>query len=130
MPRRSIRTKLTVGALIPFAVAMVICSLTGFYLIDTRVAHQAQEKVRTDINSAREAYQSELAHLDDILRTIAETQVAVNAVARGDRQMIEGLLLPLQKRFHRKRSPKRYPQGRKLRKERFNPLQQDRRGNV
>lgn len=98
MPHRSIRAKLTIGALIPFALAMLICSLTGFYLIDNRITHQAQEKVRTDINSAREAYQGELTHMDDILRTVAESPVVADAVARGDRAMIESLLQPLRKR--------------------------------
>ncbi len=55
-PRRSIRAKLTIGAMIPFFVALVICSLTGLYLIDSRIAHQAQDKVMTDLNSAHEAY--------------------------------------------------------------------------
>jgi two-component system NtrC family sensor kinase len=98
MPRRSIRAKLTIGALIPFAVAMLVCSLTGFYLIDSRIAHQAREKVRTDINSARAAYQAELAHLDDILRTTADSSVAADAVASGERARIGTLLHPLEQR--------------------------------
>jgi len=95
MARRSIRTKLTIGALIPFFVAMIICSLTGIYLIDSRITHQAREKVRTDINSAREAYQGELTHLNDILQATAGTTFAASAVARGDLAMIESLLLAL-----------------------------------
>ena len=55
MPRRfPIRAKLTFGALTPLFVAFIVCSLAGLYIINAKIASQAQEKVRTDLNSARE----------------------------------------------------------------------------
>lgn len=98
MPRRSIRTKLTIGALTPFFVALVVCSLTGLYIIDSRIAHQAQEKVRTDLNSAREAYQNELSRIDELVQVTVGTPYSAPAVASGDRKAIQALLMPLQKR--------------------------------
>ncbi len=96
MPRRSIRAKLTIGALTPFVVALVVCSLTGLYIIDSRIAHQAQEKVRTDLNSAREAYQNELSRIDELVQFTATIPYSAPAVASGDRKAIEALLVPLQ----------------------------------
>jgi signal transduction histidine kinase len=98
MRRRSIRAKLTIGALTPFFVALVICSCTGLYIIDSRVAHQAQEKVRTDINSAREAYQNELAHIDELIQFTATIPLYAETVATGDRKGIAALLTPLRQR--------------------------------
>lgn len=98
MPRRSIRTKLTIGALTPFVVALVVCSLTGLYIIDSRIAHQAQEKVRIDLNSAREAYQNELSRIDELVQFTAAIPYSAPAVASGDQKAIEALLVPLQKR--------------------------------
>ncbi|MBT0665118.1 cache domain-containing protein [Geobacter pelophilus] len=98
MRRYSIRTKLTVGALTPFFVALIVCSLTGLYIIDSRIAHQAQEKVRTDLNSAREAYQNELARIDELVQLTGSLPYSAAAVASGDPKAIQTLLLPLQKR--------------------------------
>lgn len=98
MRRHSIRTKLTIGALTPFLVALVVCSLTGLYIIDSRIANQAQEKVRTDLNSAREAYQNELSRIDELVQFTVSTPHSAAAVSSGDRKAIKALLVPLQKR--------------------------------
>jgi signal transduction histidine kinase/sensor domain CHASE-containing protein len=98
MRRYSIRTKLTIGALTPFFVALIVCSLTGLYIIDSRIAHQAQEKVRTDLNSAREAYQNELSRIDELVQFTVSTPYSAAAVASGDLKAIQALLVPLQKR--------------------------------
>ncbi len=45
MPRRfPIRATLTVGALLPLCVAIAISSLAGLYIINAKIATQAQER--------------------------------------------------------------------------------------
>lgn len=100
MPRRriTIRTKLTFGALAPLFIAILICSMTGLTIINTRIARQAQEKVRTDLNSAREVYQNELAHLSELVEFTANSPFTATALAAADRKTIAALLAPLRER--------------------------------
>lgn len=101
MPRRfPIRTKLTVGALTPLFVAVFICSLAGLYIIDAKIASQAQEKVRTDLNSAREAYHGELRHIGELLELTAGNPFAAISIRSGDRRAISSLLTPLLHKKH------------------------------
>jgi two-component system, NtrC family, sensor kinase len=101
MPRRfPIRAQLTFGALAPLLVAFFLCSLTGLYLIDEKIAKQAQEKVRTDLNSAREVYLNELGRIDELVDLTATSPFAVSAFKIGDRQVIAQMLTSLQQKKH------------------------------
>jgi two-component system, NtrC family, sensor kinase len=101
MPRRfRIRAKLTIGALTPLFVAFFLCSLTGLYLIDEKIAHLAQDKVRTDLNSAREVYLNELGRISELVDLTATSPFAVSAFKTGDRQVIAQLLTSLQQKKH------------------------------
>jgi two-component system, NtrC family, sensor kinase len=101
MPRRfPIRAQLTFGALAPLLVAFFLCSLTGLYLIDEKIAKQAQEKVRTDLNSAREVYLNELGRIGELVDLTATSPFAVSAFKTGDRQVIAQLLTSLQQKKH------------------------------
>ncbi|MCM2359147.1 MAG: cache domain-containing protein [Geobacteraceae bacterium] len=95
-PKRfSIRAKLTIGALLPLVVAILVCSLIGIYIINSSIIRQAQEKVRIDLNSAREVYSNELVHIRDVVRFTANTPLAAQAVSSGDRRVIKPILSAL-----------------------------------
>jgi len=97
MPRRfPIRAKLTFGALAPLLVAFLLCSATGLYLINEKIANQAQEKVRTDLNSAREVYRNELDRIGERIELTAASPFAAAAFGAGDRPVIARLLSSLQ----------------------------------
>ncbi|GFO61549.1 two-component sensor histidine kinase [Geomonas silvestris] len=99
LPRRfPIRAKLTIGALAPLFLACFLCSLTGLYLIKAKIANQAQEKVRTDLNSAREVYQNELDRIAELVDLTSGSPFAATAFATGDRRVIAQLLTPLQQK--------------------------------
>ena len=101
MPRRfPIRTKLTFGALAPLFVAFFLCSLAGLYIINAKIANQAQEKVRTDLNSAREVYRNELDRIGELVDLTAGNPFAVSAIGTGNRPVIAALLSSLQKKKH------------------------------
>ncbi len=93
MPAISIRLRLTLGALLPLFVAILFCSLIGVYIINSQIAAQAQDKVRTDLNSAREVYLNEIAHIRDVVRLSANSLNAAKAMDNGDRAALAPLLL-------------------------------------
>ncbi|MFZ4858959.1 MAG: sensor histidine kinase [Desulfuromonadaceae bacterium] len=91
-PRSSIRLKLTVGALLPLVVAILFCSLTGIYIINTRINVLAQEKVRTDLNTAREVYSNEIVHIRDVIRFSSGMQRTAKELTADNRKEISRLL--------------------------------------
>ena len=101
MPRRfPIRAKLTFGALAPLLIAFCLCSLTGLYIINSKIESQAQEKVRTDLNSAREVYRNELERIAELVDLTAASPFAVSAFSTGNRPVIAQLLSSLQRKKH------------------------------
>ncbi len=95
--RISIRTKLTIGALLPLSIAILVSSLTGAYLINANIARQAQDKVRVDLNSAREAYLTETRQIRDLVRFRAGSPFVAAAVSSGDRRAMAPLLSAFRK---------------------------------
>ena len=95
--RYSIRLKLTIGSLLPLFVAILFCSLTGIYIITTRINVLAQEKVRTDLNSAREVYSNEIGHIRDVIRFSASMPFASQAVFANDLKTIATFLSALRR---------------------------------
>lgn len=96
MPFRfPIRLKLTVGSLLPLFVAILFCSLAGISIINSRINVMAQEKVRTDLNSAREVYANEIGQIRDVVRFSARIPLAAAALSSRDRTMLATLLRPL-----------------------------------
>jgi two-component system NtrC family sensor kinase len=91
-PRPSIRLKLTIGSLLPLFVAIMFCSLAGIYIINTRINVLAQEKVRTDLNAAREVYSNEISHIRDVIRFSASMPHASETVTANHREVIAPLL--------------------------------------
>ena len=100
MPKRfPIKAKLTFGALAPLFVAFFICSLAGLYIINEKIASQAQEKVRTDLNSAREVYRNELDRIREFIDLTATNPYNSSSIVAGDHE-IRALL---RQRLYKKR---------------------------
>lgn len=96
MPQRRfpIRLKLTFATLTPLFAATVLCGVIGISIINSRVVTQAQEKVRTDLNSARAVYQSEIDHIRDVVKLTATNPFTSMIISRGDRTTLNNLLSP------------------------------------
>ncbi len=92
--RFSIKRKLSIAILIPIAVAILICWLAGVFILNTRTVRQAQEKVRNDLNAAREVYLHEVGHIRDVVRFTASAPYTA-AVLHGNREVLAGILAPL-----------------------------------
>jgi len=69
----SIRRRLLLTTLLPLVAALLVCWLAGNYLINARVAGQAQEEARSDLGTARELYQGELNRLAEGTQLISRS---------------------------------------------------------
>ncbi|MDI6733400.1 MAG: cache domain-containing protein, partial [Planctomycetota bacterium] len=69
---KSLRTKLIINFIIVVVLTGTIATVVGVHLISEGIIKQAQEKVRTDLNSAREIYQHEVQHIETVVRLTAE----------------------------------------------------------
>jgi len=98
--RFPIKTKLTIATLIPLGVAILICWMAGVFILSAKVATQAQEKVRYDLNVAREAYQNELTRLYDVVKFTAAFGKTGETVVSGDREAVSEILAPVRSNEH------------------------------
>ncbi len=79
-----ITVKLTASFLIVIVASNIIFTIAGIRLIGNRFEIEAQEKVRTDLNAAREIYLGELRHVEDVTRLTAERFFLRNAMQSGN----------------------------------------------
>lgn len=100
LPRISIRLKLAIGSLVPIVVVIVFCAMLGVYLIKSHIAAQAQEKVRIDLNTAREVYQTEVGHVRDVVRFTADHPLAAAALAGSGPARFAPVFAGLKQREH------------------------------
>jgi two-component system NtrC family sensor kinase len=70
--RIPIATKLILSFLLIIILTSIIFITVGIQLINNRVESEAQEKVRNDLNAAREIYLSKLSHINDVVRFTAD----------------------------------------------------------
>jgi two-component system NtrC family sensor kinase len=87
-----IATKLMLSFLLIILLTSVTFSIVGVQVIGGRVVAEAQAKVQTDLNAAREIYLNKLAHVNDVVRFAADRYLLMNALLSGDtKQAIEAL---------------------------------------
>ena len=82
--RMPIATKLIASFVFIILTSNLIFLVMGIRLIIDRIVTEAQERVRTDLNSAREIYNSELGNIYDVIRLTANRPVVQNAILSGD----------------------------------------------
>ena len=83
--RKPIATNLVLSFLLVIVLTTVIFSAVGLWIIGDRFVAQAQEKVRTDLNSAREIYSNQLTRIADELRFISDRTFVRSPLAGRDR---------------------------------------------
>lgn len=79
-----IATKLVLSFLFIVAFISTIYMLVGIRLISVRIVSEAQEKVRHDLNAARELYLGNLAHINDIVRVTSDRFFLREAILSGN----------------------------------------------
>ncbi|MBU1181530.1 MAG: cache domain-containing protein [Proteobacteria bacterium] len=78
-----IATKLMLGFLLIVVITSAVFSVVGVQLIGDRIVSEAQDRVRTDLNSAREIYLSQLNHVNDVVRFTADRFFLKDALLSG-----------------------------------------------
>lgn len=96
-PRFSIALKIAFSSLLPLFVGILFCSLVGVSLVNSRIAVQAQEKVRTDLNTAREVYHTEAEHIRNVVRFAATFPVLSEDIALNNSKRVVSFISTLRK---------------------------------
>jgi len=82
--KASLKTRLVTSFLAVILICGLVATLVGMRLIGTGIIRQAQEKVRNDLNSAKEIYQQESEALKDIIRLTALRFFIKDALLNND----------------------------------------------
>ncbi|MGB7116856.1 MAG: cache domain-containing protein [Anaerolineales bacterium] len=82
--RVPIATKLILSFLLIIVIISVVFIVVGVQLISNRIVSEAQEKVRHDLNAAREIYLSKLFHINDVVRLTANRFFLEEAILSGN----------------------------------------------
>ena len=83
--RLRIGAKLELSFLLIIILISMILSLVGTWVIGDRFVEQAQEKVRTDLNSAREIYSNNLVRIADAVRFVSDRDFVRSPATAGGR---------------------------------------------
>ena len=94
----SLKTKLIIGFLSVIVLLGLVTTLISVRLISTGIISQVQDKVRTDLNSARHIYQDEIKKVEGTLRLTAQRFFIKKALAENDTETLIGELQQIRKR--------------------------------
>ncbi len=82
--RFPIATKLVLSFLVVIVIMSIVFMVVGVQLIGNRIIEEAQEKVRNDLNTAREIYLSNLNHVNDVVNYTANRFFLRDALITGN----------------------------------------------
>jgi len=96
--RIPIATKLILSFLLIIALISSVFIVVGIRLIGDRIVAEAQEKVRYDLNAAREIYLNELGHVNDVVRFSVDRFFLINALISGNIELVTDELVKVKQR--------------------------------
>ena len=82
--RISIATKMILGFLIIIIMTSALFIVAGVQTLSNRVVEEGQEKVRNDLNAAREIYLNKLEHITGVIRLTANRFLVREALLYGN----------------------------------------------
>ena len=82
--RISIATKMILGFLVIIIMTSALFMIAGVQTISNRIVEEGQEKVRNDLNAAREIYQNKLEHITGVVRLTANRYLVREALLYGN----------------------------------------------
>jgi two-component system NtrC family sensor kinase len=91
--RVPIATKLILSFLLIIIIISVVFMVVGVRIISNRIVNEAQEKVRNDLNAAREIYLNKLTFVDAVTRSTAARFFLRDAITSGNIMKFESELL-------------------------------------
>src|SRR3972149_11211715 len=96
----SLRTKLVISCLAVVIITGFVGTLVGVYLIGDGIIREEQDRVRTNLYSAREIYQGELKEIKDLVRLTAVRFFIKEAFFKSDLEGIEEELVRIREEEH------------------------------
>ncbi len=96
----SLKTKLIISFLTVILLCGVVATIVGVRLIGTGIINQAQDKVKNDLNSAREIYREEVENLKDIVRFTALRFFVKDGLSNNNLEMLKKELENINKAEH------------------------------
>ena len=97
MLRFSLRTKLILSFSLVIVIGVFLSVIIGISLIGNTIIRQAQDKVRLDLNSAREVYQKESESIKCLIRLTARRFFIKDAILKNDTEKIREELQRIRK---------------------------------
>jgi two-component system NtrC family sensor kinase len=85
----SLKAKLVVSFLAVIIICGLVTTAVGMRLIGTGIIHQAQDKVKNDLNSAREMYHEEIDNLKDVVRFTSSRFFLKDAIRNNDLEKLK-----------------------------------------
>jgi len=85
--------KLVLSFLLVSIVATAIFTFAGIRLMANRIVAETQDRIRNDLNAAREIYTGEARHIDDVVRLNARRPIIQDALLSGDSTNIDNDLI-------------------------------------
>jgi len=98
--RNSLQAKLVASFLVVVVISGLTATIVGVRLIGRGIVRQAQEKVRMDLNSAREIYDHKLKDIENVIRFAAIRSLVRDALAQGNVGILEDKLEEVRKEAH------------------------------
>lgn len=85
----SLRTKLSIGLLLVVLLSGLTATGIGIHFISDRIIKQAQNKVRLDLNTAREIYNGHILKIQTVLEFSAIRPSIWNSLATGNMDLLQ-----------------------------------------
>ena len=94
----SLRLKLIFSFLLVVIFSGILTTWVGVNLVGDRILRQAQDKVRIDLNSAREIYNNNIADIKDVIRLTASRFFIRGGISQNDISSISDELIKIRQR--------------------------------
>ncbi|UCF06261.1 MAG: cache domain-containing protein [bacterium] len=95
----SLRTKLSIGLTLVVLISGLTATTIGVYFINNGIIKQAQNKVRLDLNTAREIYNGHLREIQIVLEFSAIRPSISNSLAIGDMDLLQRTMTGIYKKY-------------------------------
>ena len=94
----SLRTRFAISSLVVIGICGLCATLVAIRLIDTGIINQAQDKVKSDLNAAREIYRQETENIKDKIRFTALRFFIKDAILSEDTKKLTAELNVIRKK--------------------------------
>jgi two-component system, NtrC family, sensor kinase len=97
MKTRPLKIQILISQLLVVVLISTSFAIAGVYFIKKDVLDKAQDKVKHDLNVAREVYRQELRNVEHIIRLSAQRYFIRDAISTNDMKLIENELEKIRK---------------------------------